>query len=76
MIDRCRVPGAVTRAVERRKPVDRVVGGLRGRHQEVALVPVDQQEVSADARLSMGRTISSNRGPTKAGTVWLDRIQL
>ncbi len=33
----------MTRAVESRQLVDRVVGRLRGRHQEVALVPVDEQ---------------------------------
>ena len=43
MIDGRRVPGAVTRAVEGWELIDRVESRFRGRHQEVALVPIDEQ---------------------------------
>src|SRR4030095_11156156 len=44
MIDGRRVTGVLPRAVERGLILDRVEGGLRRRHQEVALVAVGQAD--------------------------------
>src|SRR5262245_38563985 len=50
MIDSRRVACALPRTVERGQLLDRLVGCLRRRHQEVALVAVDQQDRTAELR--------------------------